>query len=152
MNKSKKTKIKSTGKTSRAKFKKMPAAKKKFYTSTEFSKGLISSMQEGFQVLDNKGMAIDANPSLCRITGFSHAELINIGAPFPYWPPEQYESIQAAFEKSLKGNTSHNFELIFMRKNGERFPVIVSPSAIKNNTGRVIGYAATIKDNTEQKK
>ncbi|MFO7584821.1 MAG: PAS domain S-box protein, partial [Anaerolineales bacterium] len=37
-----------------------------------------------------------------------------------------------------------------MRKNGERFPVIVSPSVIKNANGEIIRYAATVKDITER--
>jgi PAS domain S-box-containing protein len=39
-----------------------------------------------------------------------------------------------------------------MRKNGERFPVIVSPSSLKDNQGNVISYFATLKDISERKR
>jgi PAS domain S-box-containing protein len=39
-----------------------------------------------------------------------------------------------------------------MRKNGERFPVIVSPSGIKNKDGQFIHYLATVKEITERKR
>jgi len=45
---------------------------------------------------------------------------------------------------------SGSFELTFRRKNGERFPVIVSPFAVRDNTGNTISYSATVKDITER--
>ena len=44
-----------------------------------------------------------------------------------------------------------DFEMTFKRKNGARFPVIVSPSCIKNSHGDVISYYATVKDITQSK-
>jgi PAS domain S-box-containing protein len=119
--------------------------------SADFSNRLISFMQDGFSVLDTKGVHLDVNPALCKMTGFSREELIGAGTPHPYWPPEEYEHIQAAFQMTLKSETN-NFELKFMRKNGERFPVIVSPSTVKDRKGDIISYTATVKDITERKR
>lgn len=120
-------------------------------TAHEFSRGLIESMQDGFVILDKHGRTLDANPAFCKMTGLSREELIGKAAPFAYWPPEERENIFAAFKKTLKGEF-HHFELVFMRKDGERFSVIVSPSFIRDKTGNIINYTATIKDVTEQKK
>ena len=117
----------------------------------EFSQGLIASMQDGLFVLDSDGVHIDVNPAFCKMTGFSRRELIGVGIPHPYWPPEHYEEIGRAYRKGLAGE-SENFELNFMRKNGERFPVIVSSSRLKDGQGNIISYFATVKDITEHKK
>jgi PAS domain S-box-containing protein len=90
---------------------------------------------------------VDVNPALCAMTGFSMEELIGSVPPHPYWPPEEYARIQAAFSETLQGHFA-DFELTFMRKNGERFPVIVSPSAVKNKDGATISFIATVKDIT----
>jgi len=119
--------------------------------SAEFSSSMIRFMQDGFSVLDLHGVAVSANPAMCEMTGFSPEELIGIGPPHPYWPPEDYGHIQAAFEETMHGG-SGSFELVFMRKNGERFPVIVSPFAIKDRNGRIVNYAATVKDITARKR
>jgi len=116
----------------------------------EFSDGLIASMKDGFSVLDSQGVHIDVNAALCQMTGFSREELIGVGPPHPYWPPEEYKKIEEAFRKTLRGEFA-DFELIFMRKNGERFPAIVSPSHIKDKQGNIINYFATIKDITERR-
>ena len=105
--------------------------------SKEFVENLIASMQDGFSVLDSDGVQIDVNAAFCQMTGFSREELIGVGPPHPYWPPEAYEEIEKGFQKTLRGEFS-DIELTFMRKNGERFPVIVSPSWVKDKQGNVI--------------
>ncbi|HET8708172.1 MAG TPA: EAL domain-containing protein [Pseudomonadales bacterium] len=112
----------------------------------DFSKSLIDTMHDGFSILDANGTSVDVNPALCKMTGFSRDELVGLNAPFPYWPPEEYGSIQSVFEKSLSGTVDGRFELIFMHKNGERFPVTVSPAVIRDTSGHVISYVATIRD------
>ena len=117
----------------------------------QFNHSLIDSMQDGFSVLDHLGRATHANPALCRMTGFSASELIGHQAPFPYWPPEEYEHINAAFRKTLSAQGGE-FELIFMRKSGERFPVVVAASAVLDEQGRATAYLATVKDDTAFKR
>jgi len=116
-----------------------------------FSDDLIDSMKDGFSVLSDHGVHLDVNPAFCRMTGFSKKELIGTGPPHLYWPPEEIEKIEESFKKALKGKSS-DFELIFMRKNGERFPAILSPSQVKNKDGKVISSFATVKEITERKK
>jgi len=120
------------------------------HKSEKFSKKLIESMADGFAILDEKGVHIDVNPALCKMTGFSKDELIGVRPPHPYWPEEEFENIQKAFGKTIRGEFN-DFELFFKKKNGERFPVIVSPSQIKDAKGNVISNFATVKDITDRK-
>jgi len=118
--------------------------------SKEMSEKLIHSMQDGFTELDTSGVHINANPAFLNMTGFSKGEIIGTGVPHPYWPPEEMHSIESAFKKT-KNDQQSDHELIFMKKSGERFPVIVSPSSLKDDHGNVIRYFATVKDITERK-
>jgi PAS domain S-box-containing protein len=116
----------------------------------ESAEGLLAAMQDGLSVLDTRGVHVHVNTALCEMTGFSRDELIGAGPPHPYWPPEEYEEIERAFDKTLRGRF-RDFQLTFMRKNGERFPAIVSPSWTKDEQGNVVHYFATVKDITERK-
>ena len=116
----------------------------------DFSSSLILSMQDGFTVVDLRTAITDVNPAMCLMTGFSREELIGQKIPHPFWPPEEYASFYNAFEKALSGS-NENYELTFMRKNGERFYVVVSPYAVKNSLGETINFAATFKDITDKK-
>ena len=119
--------------------------------SLEFSNSLIHSMQDGFSIIDPSGVIVEANPSLCRMTGFSREELVGAGPPHAYWPPEEYERIQAALRETMKGGV-RIFELTFMRRNGERFPATVSPFSVTSKDGVITSYAATVRDITERKR
>jgi diguanylate cyclase (GGDEF)-like protein/PAS domain S-box-containing protein len=120
------------------------------HASIDFANSLINAMQDGFSIIDTAGVQMDVNPSFCRMTGFAREELMGASAPFPYWPPEEYSAIQRAFDSTLQGESS-DLELVFMRKNGERFPVFVNPSPVRNKLGEVINYIATVKDISERK-
>jgi len=121
------------------------------HTTKTFSENLIALMKDGFSMLSDQGVHIDVNPAFCRMTGFTKKELIGTGTPHIYWPPEEIEKIEKAFQQTFEGEFE-DLELIFMRKNGERFPVIVSPSFIKDKNGKVVSCLATFKEITERKK
>ena len=117
----------------------------------DFSQSLIASLQDGLAVLDRRGVHLAVNPALCALTGFSEAELVGSGPPHPYWPPEAYVDIQRAFQETLRGEF-HRLELTVIRKDGHRFPALVSPSCIRDDAGQVIVYFAMVKEITERKR
>ncbi|TXI95131.1 MAG: EAL domain-containing protein [Burkholderiaceae bacterium] len=119
-------------------------------TAVDFANSLINAMQDGFSVLDKEGRQLDVNPAFCVMTGFSKEDLIGLQAPFPYWPHEEYDGIYEAFRQTMQGQF-RSFELVFQKKNGERFPVVVNPSAVRNAEGEIINYIATVKDISERK-
>ena len=116
----------------------------------ESAEGLLAALQDGLSVLDARGVHVYVNSAFCEMTGFSKEELIGVGMPHPYWPPEELEEIERALQKAKRGHLQ-DFELTFLRKNGERFPVIMSPSCTKDQQGVVVHYFATFKDITQRK-
>jgi PAS domain S-box-containing protein len=125
-------------------------AEESLQESKEFLENLIASMRDGFSVLDNNGVHIQVNPALCRMTGFSREELLGTGPPHLYWPQEEYKHIEASFQRTLRGDFQ-DVELVFKRKSGQRFPVIVSPSCTRDKDGKPETYFATVKDITDRK-
>lgn len=126
-------------------------AEEKLSKQLVLTKGLTDSMLDGVSVLDKDGTQLDVNPAFCQMTGFHREEIIGMKPPFAYWPPEEYSNILSAFQKTIAQGYG-NFELVFMRKNGERFPVIVTPSNIKDNNDNIVMYVASVKDITSIKK
>ena len=111
----------------------------------EFSESLISSMQHGLSVIDANTKHIHVNPALCKMTGYSEKELLGISPPFPYWPPEYYDEINDIVEKTLIG-IDKSGETVFKRKNGERFPVQISISSVKDENDKGVAFIASIED------
>lgn len=121
-------------------------AEKALQHSKEFSENLITNLQDGFILLDLDGVHIDANPAFCEMTGFSRGDLIGVGIPHPYWPPEHQDTIIEAISALQSQQDMDDIELIFMRKSGQRFPVIVTPTVLYNEQGQPTNYMALIKD------
>ena len=117
----------------------------------DFTTSLINSLQDGVVVCSQDGTILDVNPIFCEMTGFSREEYVGHKPPFICWPTEEFAHIQSALTASLSGQFQET-EFIFMRKNGERFPVIGNPSAVKNSKGEIAGYVCTMKDITERKR
>ena len=116
----------------------------------EFSEKLIDSLADGLSVMNKDGVRVMVNKSLCDMTGFSEDELINSKPPFQIWPPEHMKKIRKTFKTMMQGTMSET-EMVFMRKTGERFPVLVSPSYMRDECGEITNFINSIKDITERK-
>ncbi len=102
-------------------------------------------MQDGFSLLNPQGVHLDVNLAFCAMTGFSREELIGAGLPYPYWPPED----QAMLTRNLRRHideTNDVVEATFVRKSGQRFPVQITPTAVRGEDGQPICIFAVIKD------
>jgi len=69
------------------------------------SSGLVQHLFDGFALLDPKGVHLDVNPALCAMTGFSREELVGVGPPHPYWPPEDHAAMREELTRDLAGHT-----------------------------------------------
>jgi PAS domain S-box-containing protein len=114
-------------------------------------RAVIEAFSDGVCITDPGGVHLEVNGALCQMTGFSRAELVGGTAPFPYWSPEGMDAIHAAFARTLRGDYE-DFELLFRRKNGERFPALVHPSELTGVDGKPLFYLATVKDISERKR
>jgi PAS domain S-box-containing protein len=94
---------------------------------------VVDTMREGFALVDADGVHIDVNPAFCRMTGFSRDELIGSGLPHVYWPPEEREVLLADYRR-IRERGSYT-EATLMRKNGERFPVLIGGTPIPGRPG-----------------
>ncbi len=109
----------------------------------EFSSKLLDSMQDGFTVMDAEGRLVRVNAAFTKMIGYSKAELIGAGVPHPYWPKEQRKNILDGFGKPPFEPSDR--EIILQRKDGSRFPVIVSLFSSADAEGNTL-FVATVKD------
>ena len=111
---------------------------------------LAEHLQDGFSLLSPQGVHLDVNPALCTMVGYTFEELIGVGLPHPYWPPEERERIANGLRPSLEAPAS--VEATYMRKDGRRFPVLIAPSVIRDQAGELVCIFSTVKDISELKR
>jgi diguanylate cyclase (GGDEF)-like protein/PAS domain S-box-containing protein len=114
--------------------------------SNAHSAAILGAMSEGFALTRNSEI-VAVNPALCRITGLSAGELVGTRPPYPFWPPEHVGEIEDTRRKVVETGRSE-FELTFMRANGERFPASVTATSADLGDGSVV-FVNTMRDITE---
>jgi two-component system sensor histidine kinase DctS len=119
-----------------------------------FRKAMEDSLVTGLRARDNQGMITYVNPAFCDMVGFQSKELLGHNMPAPYWPPEMIDEYGKRQALRLAGNLSsrEGMESVFMRKNGERFPVLIFEAPLINAAGAQTGWMSAILDISEQRR
>ena len=120
-----------------------------------FRRAMEDSLLTGLRARDREGRIEYVNPAFCNMVGFSADELQQADPP-PYWPPEQvaeYRQRQAErLAASTDGRLPHlGYETVFMRKNGERIPVMIYEAPLVNGTGKQTGWMSAVLDLSAQR-
>ncbi len=110
------------------------------------------SLITGLRARSLDGKVTYANPAFLTMVGFSADELL--AAQPPYWPPEfvdQYRQRQESRRSAALSERQHEgYETVFMRKNGERFPVVIYEAPLRDAQGHHTGWMSTVLDVSAQ--
>ena len=119
-----------------------------------FRKAMEDSLVTGLRARDNQGRITYVNPAFCEMVGFESKELIGHGIPAPYWPPEMVDEYGQRQALRLAGNAPprEGVESVFMRKNGERFAVMIFEAPLINALGEQTGWMGAVLDVSEQRR
>lgn len=127
-------------------------AEQRVQAEVDFRRTIEAAIVEGIAVADMNGRQIYVNPGFCEMLGWTEAELLGQVPPYVYWPPEEVEAIQQAFADCLAGRRPpEGLELRFMRRNGERFDVLILDAPLQDSHGQTIAWLASVYDITERK-
>lgn len=115
-------------------------------------KAMEDSLVTGLRARDLQGRITYVNPAFCSMVGFSAAELIGQATP-PYWPPERVQEYTARQQVRLTGSPPprEGYETIFMRRNGERFSVMIFEAPLVDGHGQHTGWMSTALDVSAQR-
>jgi diguanylate cyclase (GGDEF)-like protein/PAS domain S-box-containing protein len=115
---------------------------------------LLEAIGSGY-LLSHEGRVLEVNDVLCRLVGFTREELIGVGLPWPFWPPESlstsYEIRDALIARGLNVGATPPFEVPLMHKDGRRFiaEVTVTPAVMPDGT--FLGWVNTVRDVSERR-
>lgn len=107
---------------------------------------LIDAIRDGVIATDQEGRIVRVSPSFCEMTGFAEPQLIGSLPPFAFWPPEWAAMLTSAGASVLEDG-AQEFELVLMRADGTRFPVLASAAPHRQSGGIV----TVVKDITQRR-
>jgi PAS domain S-box-containing protein len=115
---------------------------------------------------DAKGVIQIFNVGAERMLGYTAAEMMNTFTPADISDPPELIARAKALSEELAANITPGFEalvfkasrgiediyeLTYIRKDGTRFPAVVSVTALRDASGTIIGYLLIGTDNTARK-
>ena len=125
-----------------------------------FRHAMEDSLITGLRARDLQGQITYVNPAFCTMVGFSADELRRpaLSGTSLYWPPErtpEYASRQAtrlSLPEALRRESREGFETEFMRKSGERFPVMIYEAPLVDGEGQHTGWMSAVVDLSAQRR
>jgi two-component system sensor histidine kinase DctS len=110
-----------------------------------FRKAMEDSLITGLRARDLEGRITYVNPAFCAMVGYSADELMQPGPP-PYWPADAME------EARQLTAPREGLETVFVRKNGERFPVMIYEAPLVDGAGEQVGWMGAVLDISAQRR
>jgi len=105
---------------------------------------LFEYVPDGILIADMDSYYLDANPMMCKMLGYTRAEVIGLHAS-DIVAPEEIEYVEPALNQ-IKANADYFREWQFRRKDGSSFSAEVSVTKMPDNT-----LLAMVHDITERK-
>ncbi|MBL8484480.1 MAG: PAS domain S-box protein, partial [Rhodocyclaceae bacterium] len=129
------------------------AAERALRDEYAFRKAMEDSLHTGLRARDLDGRITYVNPAFCRMVGWSAEELVGCAPPMPYWPTEHLDALREANDRLLSAKgASAGVELKFMRRNGERFDVLIYETPLIDAQGQHCGWMGSMVDITERRR
>jgi PAS domain S-box-containing protein len=104
---------------------------------------------DGIIVTDAQGIIIEVNPALCRITGYSAAELLG-NSPRLLASGQHDQQFYAAMWRDILGKDVWQGELVNRHKDGHLYFVGGSITVCRNAAGRIQQFICVMSDITER--
>ncbi|HET7868210.1 MAG TPA: PAS domain S-box protein [Burkholderiaceae bacterium] len=128
-------------------------AERRLAEALAFRRAMEDSLVTGLRARDLQGTITYVNPAFCAMVGFRAEELVGQQSP-PYWPPELLDEYAQRQTQRQAGDapSSDGFETLFMRRDGERFPVRIFEAPLVDGSGRHTGWMSAVLDVGEQRR
>jgi PAS domain S-box-containing protein len=106
----------------------------------------------GFHTLDAQGLVTEVNNTELRWVGYRREEVVGKMNIAEVLTEESKKTLARSFERVLGGGGSANVEYEVIRKDGSTFHVLVHDVPLRNASGEIIGYHASVVDITQRKR
>ena len=118
-----------------------------------FRKAMENSLVTGLRARDTQGRISYVNPAFCQMVGYSADELVGVSPP-PYWPPEMVDEYtrRQATRLSGDGPPREGYESTFVRRDGNRFAVLIFEAPLVDGRGRQAGWMSAVLDVSNQRR
>ncbi|MBF0301696.1 MAG: PAS domain S-box protein, partial [Desulfamplus sp.] len=112
-------------------------------------KSIITSMEQGFWMVDNNWKTMEVNPAICSILGIYEKDII--GRSIYDFMDDEYQQKIKSYIRTWSPNSKSSFEMVLIRQDNGHVHCLISPTPLFDQQKRQIGAFAVITDFTKRK-
>ncbi len=112
---------------------------------------IVQSTDDAILTMTLEGIVQTWNPGAEALYGYAADEIIGKSIMTTY-PPEHRDELHDIVARIKRGELTTHFETTRIRKDGRRIDVSVTPSALRNAAGELVGISKIARDITERKR
>ncbi len=112
---------------------------------------IVQSTDDAILTMTLEGIVQTWNPGAEALYGYAGHEIIGKSIMITY-PPEHRDELRDIVARIKRGEPTTHFETQRIRKDGQRIDVSVTPSALRNPAGKLVGISKIARDITESKR
>lgn len=112
---------------------------------------IVNSSDDAIISKDLNGVITSWNEAARRVFGYLPEEIVGQSI-LRLIPPELHSEEAEILEKIRAGERIDHYETVRMRKDGEKFPISVTISPVKDDTGVVIGASKIARDVSDRRR
>lgn len=143
------------------------ASEEKLHELTLFQRTILENVAYGIIATNPEGLITSFNHAAEQLLGYAAGEVIGAQTPACWHDPEEMEqralrlstelgeTIQPGFDVFVanpRRNLAEEREWTFIRKDGARVPVLLSVTALRDESGQITGFVGLTYDLTERKR
>jgi PAS domain S-box-containing protein len=113
-------------------------------------RNVVNSMVDALVITDLQGKVLDVNDEFERLTGYSRREAFGVEIPYPWVPEEDLRSYIGWLDKLRENNVLRDFDITWLRKNGDRIAVSLNTTLLRNSMGDPVLMVNIARDITER--
>ena len=119
--------------------------------SRYFLASIVDSSDDAIVTKDLNGIITTWNRAAQRMFGYTPEEIIGQSI-LRLVPAELHEEEFEILRKLKAGNRVEHFETVRVRKGGEKFPISVTISPVRNQAGKIVGASKIARDISDRKR
>tara|TARA_R110001592_G_scaffold181747_1_gene424591 strand:+ start:9554 stop:12154 length:2601 start_codon:yes stop_codon:yes gene_type:complete len=124
--------------------------RKQAQVKLQLAASVFTHAHEGIMITDAKGMVLDVNNTFTQITGFTRGDTLGQNAQKLLSDDQSAERHSIMWQSAADKGYWYG-EVWSRRKNGERFPEMISISAVNDVNAKTLHYVSLITDITDIK-
>jgi PAS domain S-box-containing protein len=118
----------------------------------DVTRGIVDAMSDALMMTDLQGTILDVNSAFSGLTGYTRAEAIGLGLPYPWLQEAQMAAYMQWLDALRESRKVTDFDMQWERRDGAHIAISVSTTILRNAAGDPVAILNMARDINERQR